>query len=81
LVDARADFRNHAGYFAAGNSRQRDLDWQARFFEPQIEMVQAARANRDNDFSGRGPRIWSFSKVDLARVAVSDELNCAHPRN
>jgi hypothetical protein len=53
-IDLRTEFDDAPGGFAARCSRQLDGDRQPRFFQPEIEMIEATGLYLHNDFANAG---------------------------
>ena len=54
---------------------------QGGFFEPEVEMIQAAALDLDDDFVRRGLRFGQITKFKFPRLAVGDELGGLHVRS
>lgn len=78
--DCGAELEDFAGDFAAGDAREGERDGQFAFFKPEVEAVQAAGADADNDFVGRGNGVGNIDEAKLARGAVGCELDGFHQK-
>ena len=64
--------------FTAGRARQPDGNRQAAFFQPEVEVVQAAGMDL-NDYFARGRlRVRQIAKFELTWFPLGDELNGFH---
>ena len=72
------DFHDFSGDFTAGRAREWHGNRQARFFEPQIEMIQAARSHLHDDFARPGLRIRDIAQFKFSGRPVGDELDGFH---
>src|SRR5439155_18311178 len=64
--------------FAAGRARKFDRHRQTRFFEPEIEMLQPASLDLDDDLIGRGLRFRQIAQFEFSRRAMGDKLDGFH---
>lgn len=74
----RAQSEDMAGDFPARHAGQGEGHGQSTFLQPQIQPVEAAGANADDDFAGSGSRVGEVGAGKFSRRAVSDELDGFH---
>ena len=78
IGDAGADLEDFAGDFAAGSARQGDFEREFAGLEPEVEMVEAAGLDLDDDFAGGGRGVGDVAEFEFARRAVGCELDRFH---
>jgi len=76
-----AVLRHPAGHLATGDSRELQRNGKAGFLEPEIDVVEAAALNLDNDFVRARSRISDIAKLKFARRAMSSQLDGLHGRS
>ncbi len=66
------------GHFAAGRARERDGNRESAFFQPEIEMIEAAGLHLHHHFIRCGLGFGQIAKFKCSRRAVGDELDRFH---
>lgn len=78
IGDRTADGSDHTGHFAARRAREWDGNRQAGGFEPEIEVIQAAGADGDDDFVGRGAQLRQVAEFKCSGLTGGGELSGFH---
>ncbi len=76
--DIAANGRDFTGNFAAWNSGLCDRNGQLPGFQPEVQVVEAAGPNANNDLAGGRNRLGNIAKLKSAGRAVSDKLHRFH---
>src|SRR5262249_54567500 len=59
-------FGNRSGNFTAWSARKLERDGQAGFFEPEIEVIEAAGFDLNDDFIRTWPRLGEITEFELS---------------
>jgi len=69
---------DHTGDLSTRDPRQSDRDRESVFFQPKIQMVQAASFDGDHYFVRAGCGVRHLPELEPARFSVFDELKSSH---
>jgi hypothetical protein len=78
MICGRLDGKNLPGDFSTWCARQLNRNRQSRFFKPEIEVIQPAGLNLDDDLIRAGLRPGQVAQFEFPRFAVGDELDGFH---
>src|SRR5262249_42452483 len=76
-LDASAQLGDHSGDFTAADVRHRNLGRQS-LADPQVEVVEGAGLDLDDDFTVAGRRFRQVHQLQLVDTARFGERHCTH---
>jgi hypothetical protein len=80
VVNVVADLDDLAGHVATGNVRQRNGVVRKAVANPQVEMIEGASADADEDFMGMDVRFVHIGVMQHTRVPMFVKEDGFHPR-